>query len=369
MVRIDLKETNPVPPLFRFVIYRLLAIPLTLLVITLVLYGFVMLTPPEVRATLYFPSGFNPDRMTPEQVARYTEHIIQLYHLREPFPIQYTLWASRLVRGDWGWSPVLNEDVLPALLRRTPVTLELTIYSLLIIIPLGIISGVLAGSRKNSSADHRFRSLAFFATSTPPFILAIVLMSIFYVMLHWFPPERISTHTSREMAQPAYQVFTGLLTVDGLLNGRADISLDALRHLVLPVITLSLVHWATLGRVTRARVIEELQKDYILAGRARGIPNAKITWRHALRNSLAPAMTSVQLSAAALFTGVFIVEVIYNFKGVSSLVPAAMQGETDAATVLGFAVYSVVVVLAVMFVMDLIQALLDPRVREGVLDS
>jgi peptide/nickel transport system permease protein len=356
------------PPLLRFILYRLLSIPVTLVVITMALYGFVMLTPPEVRASLYYPEGFNPDRLTADRLKRYTEQIIEARHLRDPYIVQYAYWAAGLARGNWGWSPVLGENVLDALLRRTPVTLELTIYSLLMIIPLGIISGVIAGSRKNTPSDHRFRSLAFVATSIPPFILAIILMSIFYVMVHWFPPERISTALRLDIGASGFRPYTGLLTIDGLLNGRGDVTADALRHLVLPVITLSLVHWATLGRVTRARVIEEMQKDYILAGRARGVSNRHITWRHALRNSLAPALTSVQLSAAALFTGVFVVEVIFGFNGVSSLVPASVRGETDAPTILGFAVYSVLIVLAVMFIVDLLQAVLDPRVREGVLD-
>lgn len=356
------------PPLLRFIFYRLLSVPVTLIVITVALYSFMMLTPPETRATLYFPDGFNPERLTAEELARFTEHIIAIQRLRDPFPVQYGRWAARLVRGDWGWSPVLKDNVLAALLRRTPVTLELTIYALLLIIPLGIVSGVITGSRKNSLVDHRFRFLAFIATSTPPFILAIVLLAIFYVMLHWFPPGRLSTSLSMEARPPAFQSYTGFLTVDGLLNRRSDIALEALRHLALPVVTLSLVHWATLGRVTRARVIEELQKDYILAGRARGIPDRIITWRHALRNSIAPALTSVQLSAASLFTGVFVVEVIFNFKGVSSLIPDALRGEADPATILGFAVYSVLMVLGVTFVMDLLQAIIDPRVRQGVLE-
>lgn len=356
------------PPLLRFIVSRLFSIPVTLLVITLTLYGFVMLTPPEVRASLYFPEGFNPDRLTPENLRRLTEKIIADRHLADPFPVQYGLWATDLLRGEWGWSPVLGEKVLPALLRRTPVTVELTLYSLLLTIPLGILSGVAAGSQQNRRADRRFRAFAFAATSMPPFVLAILLLAIFYVMLHWFPPERISFSLSMEMRPPAFQTYTGLLTLDGLLNGRADISLDALRHLVLPVITLSLVHWATLGRITRAAIIQELKKDYVTAGRAHGLPERRVVWRHALHNCLPPALTSTALSAASLFTGVFVVEIIFNFNGVSRLILYSVRGEPDAPTIMGFAIYSVLIVLAIMFVMDVLQAVFDPRVREGVIN-
>jgi ABC-type dipeptide/oligopeptide/nickel transport system permease component len=357
------------PPILRFIIYRLLFVPVTLFVITLVLYGMVMLTPPEQRAELYFPKNFNPERLSPEHLQRYIELIIQRNHLRDPFPIQYGLWVAKLARGDWGWSPVMSENVLPALLRRTPVTAELTIYSLLFFIPLGLISGVKAARKKDGLGDHRFRLTAFLATSTLPFVLALVLLSIFYVFLYWFPPDRVSMRINQDLRDPAYQTYTGLLTVDGFLNGRPDISLDALRHLVLPVITLSLVHWATLGRVTRITMIEELGKDYIIAGRARGLSERSVVWKHALRNSLSPALASSALSAAFLFTGVFVVEVIYNFHGVSDLVVAGVRGIPDAPTILGFAVYSVIVVLFIMLILDIIQALLDPRIREGIIGS
>jgi peptide/nickel transport system permease protein len=357
------------PPLLRFTITRLISIPITLFIITLVLYGFVMLTPPEVRATLYYPDGFNPDRLTAERLKAYTESIINRRHLRDPFPVQYVLWVTNLARGDWGYSPVLKDKVLSALLRRTPVTAELTLYSVIFFIPLGLASGVLAGSKKGRLADHRFRLAAFVATSVPTFVLALVFLSVFYVLLHWFPPERVSIEVSQEIIADTFHQYTGLLTLDGILNGRVDISLDAARHLVLPVITLSLLHWATLGRVTRASIIEELQKDYVIAGRARGLSNAAVVWRHALRNSLTPALTSSALAAASLVTGVFIVEVIYNFKGVSDIIVNTIRDIPDAAAILGFAVYSVLIVLLIMLVLDVIQASLDPRVREGIIET
>jgi peptide/nickel transport system permease protein len=234
-------------------------------------------------------------------------------------------------------------------------------------IPLGLVSGVLAGWKKDEKGDNRFRSTAFIATSLPPFVLALILISVFYVGLRWFPPERLGIRLAQEVRSPEFEMFTGLMTVDGLLNGRSDISLDALRHLVLPVITLSLLHWATLGRVMRASVIEESYKDYVVAGKAHGLKEKTIVWKHIFRNSLSPALTSSALAAASLFTGVFIVEVIYNFKGVSDVVVESTLDVPDAPAVLGFAVYSVTIVLLLMLALDIIQALLDPRVREGML--
>jgi peptide/nickel transport system permease protein len=359
------------PPFLRYALTRILSIPVTLLVVTAVLYGFIMLTPPKSRVMLYVSPGIlmalEKGNISQEQFDNYIERTIVQYHLRDPYPVQYAIWLGSLVQGNWGFSPVIGSDVLPALIRRTPVTAELAIYSLLLFIPLGLVFGVSAGSRKDSRADQRFRLAAFIGTSMPPFILAIVLLSIFYVSMHWFPPERLGFASSQVIRSPAFHAYTGLLTIDGLLNGQPGISLDAARHLVLPVITLSLVHWATLSRITRASIIEELQKEYITAGKARGISNRALVWKHAFRNTLSPALTSSILSAAALFTGIFVVEVIFNFRGVSDLIVSSIGDIPDPALALGFVIYSVVVVLILMLALDIIQALVDPRIREGIL--
>ena len=352
------------PPFLRYLINRALAIPITLLVITAVLYASVMLTPAETRATLYLPKRL-PSRMTDKQYQTLIDQIVKQYHLNDPYPVQYYYWISNLVRGNWGYSPILQEDVLTAIVKRTPATAELTLYSILLFIPLGLVSGVIAGSKQNKAPDHRFRLSAFIATSLPPFILALFLLAIFYVSLRWFGPERTSLRIGFLVNSDQFRQYTGLLTIDGLLNGRPDVSLDAIRHLVLPVFTLVIAHWATLGRVTRATMIEELQKEYVVAAKARGIPGRSIIWRHTLRNAIAPALTSSLLSAASLITGVFVVEIIYNFHGLSEIAVRSMEFTPDAPAALGFAIYSVIVVLALMFILDIIQSSLDPRIREG----
>lgn len=325
-----------------------------------------MLTPAETRATLYLPKRL-PSRLTEEQYQKLIQIRIEKYHLNDPYPVQYAYWISSLLQGTWGYSPIMQTDVLTALLLRTPATAELTIFSLLLFIPLGLISGVIAGGRQNKTTDHQFRLTAFVATSLPPFILALLLLSVFYVSLYWFPPERISLSNSFLINSDNFRSYTGLITLDGLLNGRPDISLDAARHLVLPVITLSLVHWATLGRVTRAAMIEELHKEYITAARARGIKERQVIWRHAFRNILAPALTTSTLSAATLVTGVYVVEIIFNFHGISELAVRSMNTIPDAPAALGFALYSVIAVLMMMFALDIFQAILDPRIREGAI--
>ncbi len=354
-------------PFLQFLLRRFIAIPISLIVITMLLYAGVMLTPPEVRIKLYYqPNEF---RLTEAQVARMSEVFIKKYHLRDPFLVQYSYWLKSLLQGTWGYSPTMGENVLPGLLRRTPATAELTLYSILFFVPLGLLSGVYSGWNQRKAVDNTFRLAAFISTSIPPFILSIVLIAVFYVGLGWFAPFRLNMPLSLELQTQGFINYTGMYTIDGLLNHRLDVTLDALRHLVMPVITLSLYHWATLGRITRSTIIAERTKEYIIAAKARGISESKIMWKHAFPNILSPSIASLGLSAASLITGVFVVEIIFSYYGISDLIVKSMLGIPDSAAALGFSVYSVIIVLTLMFVIDILMALLDSRVREEVIRS
>jgi peptide/nickel transport system permease protein len=233
-------------------------------------------------------------------------------------------------------------------------------------------SGVFAGWRHGRWFDHGFRLTAFVATSIPPFIMGFVFIAVFYVGLRWFPLGRFSPAVSIAVNASNFHHYTGLVTLDGFLNRRPDISLDAFHHLVMPVITLSLLHWATLSRITRAMMVEELDKDYVIAARARGLTNRLILWRHTFRNVLSPALASMALSTASLITGVYVVEVIFGLHGVSELFIRSIQFSNsgqfnlDAPAAMGFAVYSVLIVLILLLVFDVMQIAVDPWARKGV---
>ncbi len=349
-----------------FLVRRLIAILATLLVVTLILYGIAMLTPLEDRAMLYFPK--TDKNLSPQETQAILNRIIHERGLDQSFPVQYGRWLAGVAQGNWGYSPTLHEDVLDALITSTPPSAELMLYSLLLLIPLGIASGVHAAGRQGRWEDAAFRLGALVATALPPFILGIVLLSIFYVGLYWFPIGRLGEAEMRLVSSTAFHSYTGLVTVDGLLNGRPDITLEALRHLVLPVFTLSLVHWATLARITRATAIEELDKPYILAARSRGNSQRRVLWRHTLGNVLIPALNSSALSAASLVTGLFIIEVVFLYNGLSSLFTQAMHisamgANPDVPLALGFSIYSVIAILILMTCLDILQAVLDPRLR------
>lgn len=347
--------------LFKFLVSFLL----TFFAVTALLYAVVMFTPAETRATLYMPRNTSP-RMTEEQNQKMLEDVIERYQLNAPYHVQYFHWVANLFQGNWGYSPTLQQDVFSALVQRTPATAELTLCSILIYFPLGLISGVVAGSKKNKMPDHAFRAAAFIATSLPSFILAIVLMVIFYIDLHWFAPGQLSPTIESFVASDLFHQYTGFMIIDGLLNGRPDISVDVIRHLAMPACTLAFSQWAILGRLTRVSMIEEMQQDYIVSARARGISEKSIIWRHSLGNAISPVFTNTMLSAASLLTGVYVVEIIFNYPGISYIAVKSMAYVPDAPAALGFAIYSVIVVLILMGILDFTQSLLDPRIREDV---
>ncbi len=354
-----------------FLLRRLFFIPVTLLVITAALYAITMLITPERRAYLYLPPKVDMESVLPESPV--IQGIIEKYHLRDPYPVQYFGWLGKLLQGDWGWSFAARQEVLPFLMARTPVTLELLFYSTLLFIPVGVLTGVVAATRHGRRTDHSVQLAAFVGTSIPAFVMAIIMMSLFYVGLHWFPLDRISDATEVSMRQRDFHYFTGLLTIDGLLNGRLDVVLDALHHLALPALVLAVAQWATLSRLTRASVLEEIDRDYITLAHAKGLKNRRVIWGHATRNALVPILTASALTVAALVTNLYLVEVIFNFHGLSDIFllaasQASRYGTIDPAPALGLAIYTAVLILLIMLALDIVHALVDPRLREKLKD-
>ena len=351
----------------KFIARRLVAIPITFIIITMVLYGVIMLAPLETRINLYMPN--TRTNLSAEAEARFQAQIVERYHLDEPYINQYVYWLNGLLHGNWGYSPILKNGVLPEILYRTPVTLELLFYCMLLYIPLGVVAGVTSAFKREKLQDVLFRAFAFIGSAIPDFILSILLLATLYVNRGWFAPERLSVLNNIYIKSAEYTAYTGFVTIDGFLNNRADISLDAFRHLVMPVFTLFIAQWATLGRITRNTTIEELNKDYINAARARGLSEKQLVWRHAFKNALGPALNSSALTSAALITNVFVVERVFNLNGVSEMIGMFGPMVPDAAAVLGFGVYCVILVQLLMFILDLLQAILLPRTREGTISN
>ena len=347
---------------FTYLVYRLVSISSSFIGITAIVYASLLLFTPEARASLYLSPRGN---RTPETTQQLISQFIERYQFDDPFHIQYPRWFFNLFQGRWGHSPLFNADVFDVITLYAPTTLELLLYSLILFLPLGVFMGALSGRRKDTTLDHAIRYATFIASSIPLFVLAFVFLAVFYVALGWFAPGRLDVLNTVYVNSPSFQSFTGFMTIDGLLNGRFDICVDALRHLVMPAITLSILHWATLTRLTRALVIEESYKDYVLAARSRGLEEKRITWRHILINCLSPILTTTALTAATLTTELFIVELIFNYKGLTQLIDT-VQGIPDGFAIMGFIVVNLALTLLLIFILDVLKAFVDPLIREEV---
>jgi peptide/nickel transport system permease protein len=346
--------------MLKYILRRLMILPAVLFVVTLVLFVLFLQVPAEQRVGVYLPS-VRP-RMTPEETERLIQATIERYGLDRPLWVQYREWVTNLVKGDWGYSPSWREPVLEGLLRRVPATLELTLFALVPAILLAVGLGRVAARRRGALPDHMVRSAAFLGWAFPPFVLALVLINVAYARTGWFPPGRMSIWASPIVNGDGFQAYTGLLTVDALLNGQPRISWDAIRHLVLPGTCLALAEWALLTRVMRASLLDVQGHEYITTARAKGLSEVQVVNRHAMRNALLPLISTAGVTPPLLITGVAVVEVVFNFNGVGRW---AVDGflSTEIPVTVGFALASCVVTVLSSLLADLLYAVVDPRVR------
>jgi peptide/nickel transport system permease protein len=188
------------------------------------------------------------------------------------------------------------------------------------------------------------------------------MLMIFYANLQWFPPGRLSDDIQRVVNDESFRQFTGMFTIDGLLNGRMDVTVDALRHLLLPVITLAFINWAIFVRVTRTSMLDVLNQEYVRTARAKGLREKVVINTHALRNALIPIATLGGLVFIGLLNGVIITETVYNYRGMGWFAASAAL-RLDVISVLGITLFSAGLLVLANLVVDLTYGFLDPRVR------
>jgi len=346
--------------LIQYILRRVLILPVIMFLVTLILFFIVLQLPAEQRVRVYLPS-VNP-HITEEEYARLVQITIERYGLDKPFAVQYVDWIRNLFRGEWGYSPTWRQPVLEGLVQRMPATIELTLFAILPSITLAIALGSLAARKSNQWLDHVVRGATFVGWALPPFILGLVLMNVLYAWLDWFPPERMSIWASPIVNAETFRSYTGLLTVDALLNGNTRIFWDALRHLVLPGLTLALTEWALLTRIMRASLMEVLRRDYIVTARAKGLRERTVINRHARRNAILPLISASGAVTSLLISGIVVIEVLFNFNGVGRWAVQAIF-HADILVAVGFAVFSCTATVLASLIADILYALADPRVR------
>ena len=312
----------------RFIVRRLLqAIPL-LIGISIVVFLMIYLAPGD--ASQFAIS----ERANEQQVQQYRHYL----GLDLPWYRQYLRIVGNWGRGNLGTSLIQRRPVSSIILERLPRTVELlglsTLFSLLLAIPIGIISAV----RQYSLADHTVTVLSFIGIAIPSFWLAIMMILLFSVKLHWFPTS-------------------GTQTIGEPFN-----LLDHLKHLVMPVTVLTIVQTAGWSRYMRSSMLEVLRQDYVRTAHAKGLPGRRVLFRHAFRNALMPIITLLGLSLPALVGGAIITEQIFAWNGLGQLIVTSAS-KRDTPVVMTMVMISAVAIVIGNLLADICYRFVDPRIQ------
>ena len=337
-----------------YVIRRLLLLIPTLIGVSLLIFAVMQFFSPMQRVSLYVSEQ-------PKEV-KSVEEIMEKYGLNDPIYVQYFRWITEVSKGNLGWSRTLNYPVATSIIQRLPATAEIAIFSAPLIILLGIYLGVKSAVHQDKIIDHATRIFSIIGWSLPTFWLGLILVSMFSVGLGWFPTGRLGADANVFVHSSEFNSYTGMNTIDGILNGQLWITLDALRHLVLPVITLVVVIIALIVRVMRSSMLEALHKGYITTALAKGLDQNEVINKHARRNALIPVVTVSGMLVAGMLTGLVITEYIFNIHGIGEYAASAALN-LDAPAILGFAIVTGAIYVTANLIVDVLYAYIDPRIR------
>ncbi|MEZ0347653.1 MAG: ABC transporter permease [Thermus sp.] len=334
--------------MWSYIVRRLLGLVPVLFGITLLVFLFLQLIPGDPAQAILGERG------TPEQLAALREKL----GLNRPLYVQYLTFVRNVLTGDLGTSAVSTIPVAEELKRRWPATFELALAATLVAVVLGIPVGILAAVRKNSLLDTLSMSLSLVGVSMPVFWLGLLLVYLFAVNLHWLPTGgRLSTDLAVD-----FRPITGFLLLDGLLALKPGVFLDALKHLVLPALTLGTIPLAILTRITRSAMLEVLSQDYVRTARAKGLAERQVILKHALKNALLPVVTIIGLQFGTLLGGAILTETIFSWPGIGSYIYEGILNRDYPVVQAGVLVVATAFVLVNLLV-DLSYALLDPRIQ------
>ena len=337
-----------------FILRRLAALPLVMLAVTLLTVGMMQFLTPEERASAF---------ITSENQVRNLDRVIKEKGLDQPFPVQYGSWIINVFQGNLGFSQASKKPVLDTIIERFPATLELALYSFIPIIGLGIWMGTLQALNKDKLLDQTMRVVGVIGYVLPTFVVGIVLLVIFYGILNILPGfGRLSTENEIYLLTGQVKHITGLLTVDALLSGQLGIFWDALKHMILPVVTLSAVSSAGTMKVMRANMLDIMKSDFVRTARAKGLTERVVNLKHARRNALMPIVTLASFLVQGLLAGAVITETIFAYPGIGSW-GANAATTLDYAGILGFAVFIALLTVIFNLLADVAYGLVDPRVR------
>ena len=294
------------------------------------------------------------DEASPEDIADARRR----WGLDRPIYVQYLSFLSNIASGDLGMSFRYADPVIGLIGERLPATIELAVASMLIAIAIGIPLGVWAGAKPNSWADNLGSVFGFFGISMPSFWLGIMLILIVSGYFNWLPSSGRSTYG----ISPGFE--TGFYISHSLLTGNMQAAWDGIKYIIMPAIALGTGMMGLVMRVTRSSVLEIMSEDYVRTARAKGLAENTVLWRHGLRNALVPVITVVGLELGTLLSGSIIVETVFAWPGSGSLLIAAIQSR-DYPLITGTVLTYTIAFVVINFAIDILYALIDPRIRFG----
>src|SRR3989475_290287 len=336
-----------------FIVRRLLLLPLVAVGVSMLIFSLLQFLTPAMRASLYIHD--------PKQLNAIPE-IIRKYHLDQPVYVQYWDWLAQVLRGDLGWSETAREPVADAIKGYFPATLELAVLAFVGILAFGNWLGTRSAGHKDQIIDHLSRVTSISGNSMPTFVWGLILLMLFYGALGWFPPGRLSLDADQFVHTARFHTYTGLMTIDAVLNRQWWLLWDALKHLVLPVATLTYYLTAVLVRITRSSMLDTLRTDYVRTALAKGLAQRVVVDKHARRNALIPVITLGSLLFVGLLSGVVITETVFNYPGIGRWGVSASQ-QLDIPAVTGFALIFAGLLVIGNLCADVLYALVDPRIR------
>jgi peptide/nickel transport system permease protein len=291
---------------------------------------------------------------TPEEVV---QNLREEMNLDKPIHQQYILWLKGVVHGDLGNSLITRRPVMTDLKEFLPATMEVAIISALLMIFFGIFLGILSTKYNNTAVDGIIRVFSYLGVASPAFVWATIFIFVFGFMWPVLP-----TMGRLSYGIQAPEGITGMYTLDSIIAGDFATAADAFKHLILPAVALSLGGLAQAARITRSTMVDNSEKDYILAEKAYGVSEKRILFKYLLKPSLIPTVTVLALDIAALFGNAFLVELIFNYPGMSKYGINAMVNKDLNA------ISAVVMVLGLTFIIvnvaiDVLVTVLDPRVK------
>lgn len=335
---------------FRFVITRfLLIIPTVFILVTIVFF--------VMRATGDPISAAMGGRLTPQELQRR----VHAAGYDRPLIVQYVDYLGDLLHGDLGTTLTDNQPVASILVRYGAATLELTLLSLVIALLVGIGLGRLAARRRDSLSDASIRVFAILCYATPVFFLGLMLKLIFSVWLGILPSSGRSSLSS-EMQFSRLVSPTGLYIIDALQLGNMSVLADVLGHAILPALSLGLLTAGVFIRLVRTNVISTYTSGYVEAARSRGVSEGRLLSKHAWRPALIPIITVMGMQIAMMLAGAVLTETTFEWKGLGFMLSNYLKAR-DFVAVQGIVILIAVIVSIVNFIVDVISALIDPRVR------